>query len=280
MKNERGSIAVLAFVTVMFILIILATLFYSMVEKSKAQVIEMEKLSNTLDGDMGEIYKERKNVQGVFATLYADGSLVFSNTNKVIESKGTYTQFGDIRDIKISSTDQIPWYENKYRDSITSVELTNTIEPTSTAMWFCDCTNLTTITGMSYLDTRKVTSMASMFEGCSSLTTCDVTSLITTNVTDMKAMFSGCTTLTELDLSSFNTSKVTTMQGLFSGCSSLAKIYVGSNWTTSAVTGSESLFTNCTSLVGGNGTVYDAEKVSLTYARIDTTDAEGYFTSK
>lgn len=252
MKNERGSIAVLAFVTVMFILIILATLFYSMVEKSKAQVVEMEKLSNTYDGDMGEIYRERQNIKGVFATLYADGSLVFSNINKTLEGKGTYTQYGDISDMTITTTSQIPWYANK--ENITSVEFTNTISPTSTAMWFSGCSNLTTITNLNYLDTSKVTNMASMFEGCTSLTT--------------------------LDLSTFNTSTVTSMQALFNDCTSLTTIYAGSSWSTAGVTASESLFSNCTNLVGGNGTAYNAEKISIDYAKIDIADAPGYFTAK
>lgn len=278
MKNERASIAVLAFVTVMFILIILATLFYSMVEKSKAQVIEMEKLSNIYDGDMGEVYRERQNVKGIFATLYGDGSLVFSSTNKTLEGKGTYTQYGDISNITITTTAQIPWYANK--ESITSVDFTNTITPTTTAMWFSGCSNLTTITNMNYLDTSKVTSMTSMFEGCTSLASCDVSSLNTTNVTNMSSMFSGCTALTTLDLSSFNTSKVITMQNLFNNCSNLTTIYASSSWTTTGITTSESLFTNCTKLVGGNGTVYSAEKISLEYAKIDLADVPGYFTSK
>ncbi len=252
MKNERGSIAVLAFVTVMFILIILATLFYSMVEKSKAQVVEMEKLSNTYDGDMGEIYKERQNINGIFVTLYADGSLVFSNTNKTLEGKGTFTQYGDIRDIEMNTTAQIPWYSQK--ENITSVTFTNTISPITTAMWFSGCSNLATITNINYLDTSKVTSMASMFEGCSSLTT--------------------------LDLSTFNTNNVTSMQSLFNDCTNLTTIYAGSNWTTDKVTASESLFSNCTSLVGGNGTAYSTDNIGINYAKVDASGTPGYFTAK
>ena len=252
MKNERGSIAVLAFVTVMFILIILATLFYSMVEKSKAQVIEMEKLSNTYDGDMGEIYKERQSVNGIFVTLYGDGSLVFSSTNKALDGKGTYTQYGDIRDITITTTSQIPWYSS--RENITLVEFTDMISPTTTAMWFSGCSNLTTITNMNYLDTSKVTNMTSMFEGCTSLTT--------------------------LDLSTFITNNVTSMQALFNNCTNLTTIYAGSNWSTAGITNSESLFSNCTKLVGGNGTAYNAENISTSYAKVDASGAPGYFTAK
>lgn len=245
MKNERGSIAVLAFVTVMFILIILATLFYSMVEKSKAQVIEMEKLSNTLDGDMGEIYKERKNIQGIYVTLYTNGNLVFANTNKVQEEMGTYTQYGDISSLNFTSTEQIPWYANK--ENITSVEFTSKIEPTSTAMWFNGLDKLTTITNINYLDTSKVTNMSSMFEGCTSLTTCDLSSLSTNNVENMSSMFENCTNLTTINLGSINTNNVTTMNSMFKGCTVLTSIDL-TNLSTDKVTDMGEMFRDCSSL--------------------------------
>lgn len=110
----------------------------------------------------------------------------------------------------------------------------------------------------------------------SALTTLDLSNFDTSNVTDMFGMFSGCTALTSLDLSNFNTSNVTAMGGMFSGCSGLTTI-IANDW--SAIDSSSNMFYNCTSLVGGNGTTYDADHTDATYAHIDVADNPGYFTA-
>ena len=153
--------------------------------------------------------------------------------------------------------------------------------PTTTYDWFYDMTNLQSITGLSYLNTSEVTNMAYMFLWCTSLTSLDVSHFNTSKVTDMYGMFRNCTRLTSLDLGSFNTSKVTNMYNMFYRCSNLRTIYVGSGWSTAAVTSSSDMFYNCTSLVGGQGTTYDANHVDKTYAHIDGgTSNPGYFTDK
>ena len=126
--------------------------------------------------------------------------------------------------------------------------------PTSTYAWFAEMWNLQTITGMKeYLNTSEVT--------------------------NMYGMFASCEQLTNLDLSSFNTSHVTDMSGMFIYCYSLQTITVGSGWSTAAVTNSEEMFEGCESLVGGQGTTYDADHVDATYAHIDGgTSNPGYFT--
>ena len=115
--------------------------------------------------------------------------------------------------------------------------------------------NLTTFTGMEYLNTSEVTSMT--------------------------AMFTACTSLTTLDLSHFNTSNVIYMTGMFNSSTNLTTIYVGDSWDTSAASNSIELFTGCTSLVGGKGTTYDANHVDVDYAHIDGGPSNpGYFTEK
>ena len=153
--------------------------------------------------------------------------------------------------------------------------------PTTTYDWFYDMENLQSITGMSYLNTSEVTNMGHMFSNCTGLTSLDLSNFNTSKVTDMGAMFRNCTRLTSLDLSSFNTSKVTDMRYMFYGSSNLRTIYVGSGWNTATVTTSDYMFYNCTSLVGGQGTTYDANHVDKTYAHIDGgTSNPGYFTDK
>ena len=182
------------------------------------------------------------------------------------------------------------------------------VRPTTLSSWFDSMSNLTSITGMEYLNTSQVTDMHSLFNGCSRLPGVDLSnfdtrnvtdmnsmfrdcaafqslalsSFDTRNVTDMNAMFRGCTGLTELDLSSFNTTNVTRMIWMFYKCTNLATITVGDGWNTSNVTSSAAMFGDCTSLVGGQGTTYnDANLKDKTYAHIDGGPSNpGYFTAK
>ena len=126
--------------------------------------------------------------------------------------------------------------------------------PTSTVSWFADMTRLESITGLNYLNTSNVSLMTYMFYGCG---------------------------MTTLDLSSFNTANVTDMYRMFSGCSNLSTIYVSDGWDTKAVTRSDYMFYGCTSLVGGQGTTYDADHIDAEYAHIDGGPGyPGYFTQK
>ena len=153
------------------------------------------------------------------------------------------------------------------------------VRPTTTNGWFYGMENLLSITGMSYLNTSEVTNMAWMFAHCYRLNSLDLSSFNTSKVTAMFCMFISCNSLTSLDLSSFNTSQVTNMDSMFEGCSYLQTITVGSGWTTAAVTSSTDMFKNCTSLVGGQGTTYNASHVDKAYAHIDGgTSNPGYFT--
>ncbi|MBQ1585556.1 MAG: BspA family leucine-rich repeat surface protein, partial [Muribaculaceae bacterium] len=153
--------------------------------------------------------------------------------------------------------------------------------PTTTYNWFYYMANLQSITGMSNLNTSEVTNMAFMFYGCNQLTSIDLSHFNTSQVTDMSVMFYGCIGLTSLDLGSFNTSQVTNMTHMFRHSNNLRTIYVGDGWSTAAVTNSATMFYNCTSLVGGQGTTYDANHVDKTYAHIDGgTSNPGYFTAK
>ena len=176
---------------------------------------------------------------------------------------------------------------------------------TSTGYWFSGFTQLTSIEGLSYLntsnvwdtwamfenckslhtvdlshfDTRNVKTMGYMFSGCENLQNLDVSSFNTANVTHTNAMFANCFGLTSLDLSGFNTKKVENMSEMFLNCTHLTTIFAGSEWSTESSNGGVNMFANCSSLVGGMGTVYDESHTDHTYARIDGgTAAPGYFT--
>ena len=57
-RNEKGSITLIVFATVMMILIVLSAILTSSAMKNKSQLIETQKLKNAYDGDMNVIYTE------------------------------------------------------------------------------------------------------------------------------------------------------------------------------------------------------------------------------
>ena len=119
------------------------------------------------------------------------------------------------------------------------------VRPTSTHHWFYEMRNLESIIGIYNLNTSEVTRMDGMFYRCYQLTA--------------------------LNLGSFNTSKVTDISDMFRSCSALQTIYVGDGWemTDMALAISRNVFKECTSLVGSQGTTYDAAHVDADYAHID-----------
>ena len=142
--------------------------------------------------------------------------------------------------------DESSWYDN--RSNITTVvfddSFANYTELTSTAFWFCDLSNLTTITGIENLKTANVTDMESMFEECSGLTSLDLSNFNTANVTDMSYMFYNCQNVTSLDVSSFNTANVTDMSYMFYNCKRLKSLDV-SQFNTANVTDMRKMFRSC-----------------------------------
>ena len=148
--------------------------------------------------------------------------------------------------------------------------------PANCSNFFADCSALTSL-DLSNFNTANVTNMQGMFINCPALTTLDLSNFNTANVTNMQAMFTYCSALTSLNLSNFNTANVTTMNGMFNGCSDLRTIY-GGDWNKSSLMNGDDMFTDCADIVGGNGTSYDSNHTSATYARIDRVGTPGYFT--
>lgn len=148
------------------------------------------------------------------------------------------------------------WYVS--RSGITTVVFDSSfadVRPSGTYYWFDGMKNLTSITGIEYLNTSMTKNFNHMFYGCSSLTT--------------------------LDLSTFDTQNVTEMIAMFYNCQNLVTIYVGDGWVTSGNINGHNMFFNCNSLVGGQGTVYDPMCYEFDYAHVDGgPDNPGYLTYK
>ena len=133
--------------------------------------------------------------------------------------------------------------------------------PTTTAYWFYEMKNLTTITGLNYLNTSEVTNMLGMFWDCKYLTSLDLSSFNTANVTDMRFMFNKCENLTSLDLSSFNTANVINMESMFYGCKNLTSVDL-SSFNTANVINMESMFYGCNNLTSLDLSSFNTAKVT------------------
>ena len=182
--------------------------------------------------------------------VYDNGTLTFRYDDQYLLSEGVvFTELN-----RQKSSDQ--W--GAYKTEITSVVIDPSFadcRPTSTAHWFNGFYNLTSITGLEYLNTSEVTDMYGMFNGAGK--------------TSGK--------ITELDLSNFDTSSVTDMKYMFNYCTSLKTIYVSDGWTTTNVEESDNMFYNCKKITGGDGNTYYSNYTdkSRAYAGLG-----GYLTTK
>ena len=144
---------------------------------------------------------------------------------------------------------QPDWYT--YRSDVTTVIFDSSFaeaRPTSTFNWFCNMINLTSVTGIQYLNTSEVLNMYSMFSGCKKLTSLDLSGFNTAKVTSIRCMFQNCLALTSVgDLSGWNTSNVTDMATAFYDCIALTELNV-SGWNTSNVIDMSNMFNLCTHL--------------------------------
>ena len=140
--------------------------------------------------------------------------------------------------------------------------------------WVTDRTNVNVkqvVFDPSFADARRMSTFHWFYEMRNLESIIGIYNLNTSKVMRMDGMFYRCYKLTVLNLVSFNTSKVTDMSEMFRGCSALQTIYVGQGWSMSdmALNFSRNVFKDCTSLVGGQGTTYDADHVDADYAHVD-----------
>ena len=168
----------------------------------------------------------------------------------------------------------------------------NTNEVTAMNGMFESCETIESL-DLSSFNTQKVQYMDSMFASCKALKNLDVSSFDTSNVSDMRYMFACCNSLIILDLSGFDFShkgensyasqSAFVCNSMFEGCSALKTIYATKRVPLESEVDyqifNSNMFKGCTSLVGGNGTIYDANHIDSTYARIDGEgNKPGYFT--
>ena len=166
----------------------------------------------TSEGDGWYMWKD-----GYFKDAEPEPYAVLSTDKKTLtfyydNHKGLLT--GTTYDLNTGS-ERPGWFD--YNSPVTNVVFDSSFadaRPTSCKSWFYQMTNLTSITGIEYLNTSNVTNMASMFAVCKRLSNIDVSHFNTAQVKDMSAMFEQCS-FTSIDVSNFDTSNVTNMVGMF-----------------------------------------------------------------
>ena len=179
--------------------------------------------------------------ESVMYTVYNDGTLTF----KYGEKKGS----GTLYDVPTYYSTAPGW--SAYSSSIKTVVFDESFinaQPKSCYKWFDNCSNLTSIIDIKYLNTANVTNMSRMFRDCKKLTSLDLSKFDTSNVKDMSYMFNNCQKLTSLDLSKFDTSNVKDMSYMFSNCSGLKSLVLSKDFDTSNVTNMYQMFYNCSNL--------------------------------
>ena len=222
-------------------------------------------------GFLTAAYAPYVHVNGTTVTFYCDEQ----------RSRRTTGTTYDLNDDNTSS--QPGWYKEPASNNYTSVVIDPSFakaRPTTTNRWFANMANLTSFTGLEYLNTSEVTNMMYMFSVCDIVDELDFSTFNTAKVISMAGMFAE-SRATVLDLSRFNTSKVVNMRAMFRGCSRLTTIYASSSFSTANVTNSADMFTSCSQLKGSKGTAFSSSYVDKTYARLDGgTSAPGYFSTK
>ena len=243
--------------------------------------LDLSNFNTSQATDFGSMFEGCKNLKRLDLSNF--------NTSQVTDMSFMFTNCSSLTSLDLSNfdtskvTNMRGMFYNCSGLANLDVSHFNTSKVTDMTFMFLGCSHLASL-DLRNFNTSQVNSMRGMFCNCTGLTSLDLSNFNTSKVPDMHSMFEGCENLTILDLGNFNTSKVTDMKSMFKNCSHLTTIYVGSDWTTDAVTDSEyskDMFENCTSLVGGQGTTYDANHVDKEYAHIDGGPSNpGYFTSK
>ena len=143
-----------------------------------------------------------------------------------------------------------PW--SSYASKITEVDIDGdgvVKAQGSLAYMFSGLKKLTTIKGLSNLQTSNITSVAHLFDGCNSLKSLSTDDLKILTHFDagtsisMNSLFTGCYALTELDLpDNFVTQSVTDISHMFDGCTNLSSIQGLDKFDTSKVTDMSYMF--------------------------------------
>lgn len=213
--------------------------------------------------------------------------------------------FPNVEDLQYQGVEEVPWRE--WTSRIEEVRFLGPVRPRKCDFWFKFfgyCKRF----DVRKLDTSRAESLESLFDGCFSAISLDPSSFNTSNVTNIKRMFLSCDRLSSLPLGNWDMSKVDNMElafsflsrleeidisrwtmperppnvvDMFAGCTKVKTIYTPEGCDLGNLRGYVDCFKFCRNLVGGNGTVFDGDKIGSDMAHVDGLDGKpGYFTAK
>lgn len=229
-----------------------------------------------------------KNSEAMFGEKNALTKIVFGNfdTTEVTSMANMFNGCSALSSLDLSGfkTEKVTSMSAMFTEcsGLTSLDLSgfNTGNVQFMTSMFLNCSGLTSL-DLSGFDTTSVIVMDNMFLDCHALSDLDIGSFDTAAVKNMSSMFKGCNSLTALDLSSFTVSDQTNVSYMFQECTNLKTIYAAGDWP--KANDDRNMFLDCTALVGGSGTMYNANNVDSSYAKIDegpNSQKPGYFTAK
>ena len=268
----------------------------------KVKVIVTNNIVITRISSWEHILTSEQLTNEVYAKLYDDGTLAFTNTNRVLDGKTVIKQYGDLNTFGHTSIIEGTPIWGVEADKITKVDFVDEVFPNKTTSWFAYCTDIESINNINNLNTSNVTDMSNMFRGCYSLEKLDLSNFDTSNVTDMSGMFRDCENylsklpepselpvetsgLKELNISNFDTSNVTNMSYMFDRCTTLTELDL-SNFDTSSVTNISNMFAGCSSLTKLDVSNFDTSNVTdmsgmfRDCVNLDSLDVSNFNTSK
>lgn len=237
--------------------------------QTEADLDDIEWKIDELEERVSQLYEEVENY-GLIAEV--EPYAVLSDNNTVLTfyyddqkaarngmSVGPFTYDGQTSWYNSHSTISTVVFDDSFAECTTL---------TSTAWWFYDCSNLTSIIGIANLKTENVTDMRAMFRGCLRLLSIDLSSFNTSKVEDLGYMFRDCSSLITLNLSNFITDNVTEMSSVFDGCSALTTINL-TGFNTAKVTDMHQMFNECSSLTTLDLTNFNTGLVTTMYGMFD-----------
>lgn len=228
----------------------------------KETLLSME----TCDGTVSYHSVLAKEIPVVKTVLFTDGTLIINElaSDRAADTAlhgvvtNIYPPLDESHDYNFNNYTDVYWYSERL--AITSVKFGSPVQPTKTANWFANHSNLVSVDTQN-LDTSNVNSMGFMFYKCVSLTTIDVSQWDTSNVTGFGSMFEQCEVLSQLDVSNWDTGKVTTLNYMFYKCQTLTALDV-SNWDTKNVTNMGSVFYKCINLASIDVSNWNTQNVN------------------
>ena len=134
-------------------------------DETKGFLVEFSKTHNQYTVDKNGkisyieiiIEEDVEPTETIYATLYDDGTLAFSNDNSKDMNKVVINTYSIAKNDIFETEDDIPWKNE--RTQIQYVDFVNRVAPTNTARWFQRCENLLELKHIQNLNTNDAASI-------------------------------------------------------------------------------------------------------------------------